>query len=116
MPNTEYVETVWTVYDYELWGNAEDGFEVNYTMRRPSPVTLRLPITRFNVGTENEFSSAEPTDDQLRALWGISESVDIIGDGDDVNIYVYVEENREPLGELHCESHSSLSPIRTLEN
>jgi hypothetical protein len=33
------------VYDYELWGNKEDGFEVNNVFKTPFTVELKLEYT-----------------------------------------------------------------------
>jgi hypothetical protein len=101
--------TVWEMATYDVWGNAKDGYEVNDVYRH-GEVEMRIPQTRYNVGTPQEFLGAYPTDRQLKSIFGTRCRIDT--DGDDLNITVTRQRDGYPLGELHCMSHSSLSPIR----
>lgn len=110
MANQKTIETVWEVATYDVWGNAQDGYDVNDTYRHGT-VNLRLNVTTYNVGTLNEFESATPTDRQLRRVFGLGR-IQLDTDGDDLHIYVNRKRDGYPIGELYCVSHESLSPIR----
>jgi hypothetical protein len=110
MPKPKTIETVWSVRTYDVWGNAKDGYEVNDTYSRGT-VTLSIPVTVNNAGTPQQFESAYPTDSQLREVFGIGRT-QIETDGDDLHIMVNRSRDAYPIGELFCESHESLSPIR----
>jgi hypothetical protein len=73
---------------------------------------MRLTVEVNNQGTPQEFESAYPSDKQLREALGIKPRVRLDIDGDDINIYVRHQSTDYPFGELNCESHESLSPIR----
>lgn len=107
--------TVWEAWDYDVWGNAEEGYDVNNRFRI-GEFEENAAIRVYNAGTEHEFRSAELSDDQIRDMLGIRAEVPIETDGDDMVIYVTAEENGYPLGELHCLSHVSLSPPRLVED
>lgn len=104
------VETTWEVWTYDVWGNAKDGYEVNdrYCHARAEPLTL--DVEHNNQGTPSAFDSAYPTDKQLRDVFGVRCRLET--DGDDITIYVMRDRDGYPIGELHCTSHESLSPIR----
>lgn len=108
MPN-KTILTVWEVWEYDVWGDAEE-WTVNdrSCMDREYPIRLK-PVT-YNAGTPREFIGASPSDYQLGKLFGFTGKIDT--DGDDTHIYVNRESDGYPLGELHCESHKSLSPIQ----
>ena len=112
---TRFITTQWEIADYDVWGNPKDGFEVNNTFRRERPITLRLTVKTYNLGTEREFNSAYPSVRQVRQALNIKPRVKLELDGDDCMIYVRHAPTDEPLGELFCISHASLSPIRKVE-
>jgi hypothetical protein len=105
------IETIWELRAYYVWGNSKDGFEVNdsFVVDRDYPLTLTVTVN--NKGTAQEFLSAYPTDRQIRKALDLS-SIKLDLEGDDLTIYVNRSSNGYPLGELHCVSHESLSPIR----
>jgi hypothetical protein len=104
-----YLHTVWRLRTYDVWGNVKDGFEVNDTYSS-GKVALKLRVESANIGTLREFKHAFPTDAQLRAALGLGRTqIDV--DGDDITIYINRARDGYPLGELHLESHASLSPI-----
>lgn len=103
------VTTTWELRTYDVWGNAKDGYEVNNTFSRGT-VELRIPQTRYNVGTPMEFLAAYPTDRQIKRTFGVN--CRISTDGDDMIVYVNRERDGYPIGEMHCISHKSLSPVR----
>ena len=113
------ITTVWELRTYDVWGNAEDGFEVNNTFSRGS-FELEATLETHNKGTEYEFQSASLSlEDICEALDWYLEDVRIADYGDD--IFYYLESDHEesdgmPLGELYCESHSSLSPPKLRED
>ena len=64
----------------------------------------------FNKGMEGEFEGAHPSGEQIRELFG-TDAVDT-NIGDDLTVYIDDETDGKPIGEMHCVSHESLSPIR----
>lgn len=103
------IETTWELRTYDVWGNARDGYEVNDTYSE-GEVTLRTPVTIYNVGTPREFRGAYPTDGQIKRVFGVNCRIET--DGDDLTIYVNRSRDSYPIGEMHCVSHVSLSPIK----
>ncbi len=110
----EYIDTTWSVYTYDVWGNARDGFEVNDRFH-DGEVTLRLRVETANPDTPIAFKHAAPSDKQLREALSLRR-IAIDTDGDDTVIYVNAAKNGYPCGELHCTSHESLSPVRSKTN
>ena len=47
------------VWAYDVWGNAEDGFDVN-DRSRIDTITISVKGETFNQGTANEFTTFEP--------------------------------------------------------
>ncbi len=105
-----YVGTTWEVWTYDVWGNATDGYEVNDRYCHERAHGMSLIIDTYNKGTSAEFESASPSDSQIRKVFGVKCQIDT--DGDDLTIYVNRERDGYPIGELHCTSHESLSPVR----
>lgn len=105
------IETVWEAWTYDVWGNAKNGYEVNDRNCIDRAYPLTLDVQENNPGTPQAFASATPSDAQLRKVFGIGKTR-IETDGDDLTIYVNRERDSYPIGELHCTSHESLSPIR----
>ena len=105
------IETTWEYATYDVWGNAREGYEVNDVYRHREPITLVLEVNTYNQGTPQQFDSATPTDRQLRRVFGLGR-IQLDTDGDDLTIYVNRARDSYPIGELHCTSHKSLSPIQ----
>lgn len=103
------IPTTWELRTYDTWGNPDDGYEVNNTYSSGA-VVLRIRQTRYNVGTPQEFLAAYPTDRQIKRVFGVN--CRISTDGDDMVVYVTRERDGYPIGEMHCVSHLSLSPVR----
>lgn len=103
------INTEWEVRTYDVWGNADEGYEVNDAYSNGT-VSLRLRIQVNNEGTLYQFDSAFPSDRQLKNVFGVSARLDV--DGDDVLILVNRARDGYPIGELRLISHVSLSPIR----
>lgn len=104
------IDTTWDLRSYDVWGNTRDGYEVNdsHAFARDEP--LRLQPETHNAGTPEEFVSAYPSDSRIRALFGVRCRIET--DGDDLSIYVNRARDGYPIGEMHCTSHESLSPVR----
>ena len=103
------VKTIWSIRTYDVWGNAREGYEVNDTYSA-GEVEIWCPKYRYNAGTPYEFIGASPTDRQIKRALGVTCRIET--DGDDTHITVDRRRDSYPLGELYCESHESLSPIR----
>ncbi len=105
------IETVWEIATYDVWGNADDGFEVN-DVYRCGTTEIACKIEVNNRGTPQEFKSAHPSNYQIKKVFGTRSRIDT--DGDDMVIYVNRSRDSYPIGELRCVSHKSLSPIQPL--
>ena len=110
------IDTTWTCWTYDVWGNARDGYDVNDRSCFDREYHLTLTVETHNVGTPHEFTSASPTDQQIRDVFGIHRFTKIETEGDDLNITVSRARDGYPIGELSCASHASLSPIRKERN
>jgi hypothetical protein len=97
------IKTVWDKRVYDVWGNAEDGYEVNDSF---SDGEVKITC---KVHDEGSFKYASPSDGQIKAIFGYTGKINT--SGDDLTIYVDTAKGY-PLGELKCISHESLSPIR----
>lgn len=105
--------TTWEIWTYDVWGNARDGFDVNDLRCESREHAINIPVETFNPGTAHAFDGAYPTVRQIRAALGVTgEPYGVDVDGDDCTIYVTRTRDGYPIGELHCTSHESLSPIR----
>ena len=93
------IEQTFEIRTYDVWGNAEDGYEVNNVFSA-GKVTLDVPVKVYNEGTPQQFESPEITDDQIRQALGLRRNFPIETDGDDTIIYVNSERTGKPLGEL----------------
>jgi hypothetical protein len=103
------LQSVWELRFYEVWGNSEDGYEVNDISYIVHEYPLELNVEKFNPGTEHEFLAAYPTDQQIKNAFGVD--CDLFIDGDDINIYVHRDEDYYPIGQMTCLDYSSLSAI-----
>ena len=108
---TKRVVTTWECWAYDVWGNARDGWDVNDRSCFDRAATLTLKVKVNNPGTPDEFESAYPSDGQIQTLFGIGRTK-IETDGDDLVVYVNRARDGYPIGEMHCTSHASLSPIQ----
>lgn len=112
MTNQKYAGTIlttWELRTYDVWGNKYDGYEVNNSFSAGT-VELRIPVTRYNVGTPHEFRGASPTDRQIKRAFNVTCRIET--DGDDMHVLVNRERDDYPIGEMHCTSHVSLSAVR----
>lgn len=79
----------WSVWTYDVWGNAKDGFEVN---------------DRSCIERSFESKTDTPTTREIRSalrLDGWHGGIAI--DRDDCNVYVSAKRSGRPIGELICE-------------
>lgn len=102
------MRTTWEMWTYDVWGNEEDGWDVNNRFCVNRELELDLPGKVCNPGHPTlQFTSYDVTDEQVKELFGEEAVVDE-NCTDDVNIYVETEDGY-PLGELHCTSHDNLN-------
>lgn len=101
------LHTTWELWSYDVWGNADDGYQVNDRCCFERSYELDLPITVYNAGTPHEFRSASVTNAQLREIWGKGCSDDGLGEG--TTVYMERTKDGKPVGEMHCTSHESLT-------
>ena len=102
------INTTWNLYNYDIWGNKEDGYEVNNTFFI-RPVNLTLKVNVYNQNTEREFSAAYPSDYQIKKLFNVG--CKITTSGDDATIYVNRDSDGYPIGEMRLDDNRTLSPI-----
>lgn len=101
------LKTEWEVWTYDVWGNEEDGWDVNDRTCVCRRLQVECIVKTWNRGTPQQFSSAElPVRVMLDWFGG-----EATNDGDDLHYY-FEDENGKPLGEMICTSHESLSPIK----
>lgn len=107
---TKTIKSTWELWNYDVWGNRKDGYEVNnrFCFNREYEINLKIMVN--NPNTKFEFHSAYPTDYQIRKAFEVGCSIDL--GGDDTTIYVNRSSDGYPIGEMFCTSHKSLSPIR----
>jgi hypothetical protein len=106
------MDTTWECWTYDVWGNARDGYDVNDRSCFTREAHIRVKLIEYNPGTPHAFIAGNPTDDQIKRLFGIGCQIDT--DGDDVSIYITRARDGYPLGEMRCTSHRSLSPVHVV--
>ena len=109
------VLTYWEVWTYDVWGNSEDGYEVNDRGCIDRCYPIECEVLTANTGTPHEFQYVEPTDQQIKEALSL-EGKRITTDGDGIHITVDGAVTGKPYGELYCISHESLSPVREVAN
>jgi hypothetical protein len=102
------INTQWQANLYDVWGNENDGYQVNHVFKGEL-VNIVIELTCHNQGTDREFYSGSPTDLQIKHALGIKPRVKIEDNTCAENTY-YPEHASTgyPLGELTLESHDSL--------
>lgn len=94
----EYQE--WTIYWYDVWGNDEDGYEVNDIWPRGT-ITFFAEESIFNKGTEHQFIRYHISDAAIKNELETNRELDIDGDSD--IIYVNIASNGKPYCEFRKE-------------
>ena len=56
----------YTLWTFDVWGNEADGWEVNDRCKLASDFQITTKREDFNVGTAQEFSTFNPTNDEIR--------------------------------------------------
>ena len=103
--------TKWQLWEYDVWGNKEDGYQVNDRFK-VGEVEIKLKTVIDNINTPFQFVSASVSDWKIKQLFGVSCKIDV--DGDDTSYYIERSSDNYPIGEMFCISHQSLSPISQL--
>lgn len=89
------------LYTYDVWGNEEEGYEVNNVFSTGNVENFLCMEIVHNPDTEHEFYSYPVSDQQIADAIGCDVSR-IETDGDDECIYITGEDNY-PLGEYRLE-------------
>ena len=89
------------LYTYDVWGNEEEGYEVNNVFSTGNVENFLCMEIVHNPDTEHEFYSYPVSDQQIADAFGCDVSR-IETDGDDECIYITGEDNY-PLGEYRLE-------------
>lgn len=95
------VKTVWECWEYDVWGNERDGWDVNDRFCLSREHVIMVKPETCNPGTPREFENVFPSDKQIRRALDVRPRVRIEVDGDDRDIYVTAARNGYPLGEMH---------------
>jgi hypothetical protein len=103
------IKTQWRVNLYDVWGNEEDGWEVN-NFGRENYCEVMAEVAVYNKGLPNEFLAASLTDAQIKEIFGIDDEIAV--GGDDIHYIIDGAKDGYPYGSMYCVSHESLSPIR----
>ena len=104
------IKTIWELWEYDVWGNRIDGYDVNDRFCIDREYTINLKVQYANKNTPSEFVYATPSDYQIKKAFGCTCKIDTTGD--DMIIYVNRMSDSYPIGEMCCMSHESLSPVR----
>jgi len=87
---------VWT---YDVWGNAKDGYEVNDRYSH-GYVEIECAAEIFNPCTPHEFTTYNPTDEQLCDALGVTNFARFEWEGDGDVFYCQRSKDGRPMGEL----------------
>ncbi len=87
----------YSLWSYDVWGNARDGFEVNDRFRCGT-VVIRCKKKVHNAGTPQAVVSYDPTDLQLSRAAGVK-GVEWDGTTDEA-FYATLKTNGKPVCEL----------------
>lgn len=109
------IDTTWELWTYDVWGNAEDGYEVNDRSCLDREYHIRCVVQTANASRpELAFDYAFPSDWQIRNAFSTRCAIDT--GRDDMHITVDRARDGYPIGEMQCISHKSLSPVEALDN
>jgi hypothetical protein len=95
------VVRTYTLWTYDVWGNARDGFQVNDRFKS-GRVSIRCAAKVYNAGKPGEFLAYEPTDLQLSRAAGVK-GCEWDGESDGV-LYATQKSNGKPVCELVYEA------------
>ena len=59
---------IWDLWSYDVWGNAEDGYNVNDRSCLNRKIEIEVKEERYNIGTEQEFGCFNPTNKQIHEV------------------------------------------------
>lgn len=93
----------YTLWSYDVWGNAEDGYEVNDRSAYCRDLEIETTHNVYNKGTDAEFSDDLPSDRQIldalqREYFRNDVTLDKLEiDGDDQSIYITAARDGRPI-------------------
>jgi hypothetical protein len=103
------ISTVWDVITYDVWGNENDGYEVNQAFRSGS-VEMPVKLKVYNPGSEREFYDGFPDDTNIRKALGITPRVKFYDPYHNAGVIYPTHISTDyPLGELRLVSHDTLA-------
>lgn len=103
---------IWT---YDVWGNDDDGYEVNDRCNQERQAVIELQPRTYNQGKPGQFTCFTPSNEEILAMlkeYDILKNsctlLDLEIYGDDKNFYVSAAKNGYPLCEVleicdHCD-------------
>lgn len=94
---------VWDLWGYDVWGNADDGYDVNDRSCLNREIEVIVQEIIYNQGTIQESSNFDPTNEQFHEMISMYFSIklsDLEFDGDDMVCYINLQDGY-PLCELH---------------
>jgi hypothetical protein len=89
----------YSLWSYDVWGNAEDGYDVNDRSCYDRSFVVACPRHVFNEGTPQEFDTYPVPDSVIEEVFG--EDPDIDGE-DDFTLYAADADGRH-VGEMQFE-------------
>ena len=95
------------VWNLDVWGNEDDGFDVNDRSCYWRAAEFPTVCTKYNVGTPNEFKNVWPSDAQilqtLKDIGFLKDScklADITIDGEHEQLFIEESNNGYPICQL----------------
>jgi hypothetical protein len=96
---------IWELWGYDVWGNEDDGFEVNDRHCLNRKIEIEVEGTIYNEGTSWEFIAYDISDEQLLGILQDYFTIDSINEieilGGGKNYFINSADNYYPLCDLN---------------
>jgi len=97
-------ELSYTLWSYDVWGNADDGWDVNDRYKQSDNFIIVSSKKIYNQGASQEFSDYVPTDEEIKQAlieqWDLKNDAEIEIDGDGETHYINDAGNGCPICQL----------------